>query len=212
MASTVPWSQTCDAAVRATEALRSAFWDAAQADGAGPVADYLLAWHCKIDDFEPDSVPSCLTTRVPVCKGFVSARFPACHTPTKTEWLPRKPDQPKVRRQLQHVSDLFDPAAWTLISTFFHEHSQWLRGLGPRPEACAVSELHWADWARGIVLELRNLPDVRELDYSALTPTKFNTAAIQEALAEYEDQEVVSFMVLGACRTFPTDKMSVALA
>ena len=60
-------------------------------------------------------------------------------------------------------------------------------------------DLDFVEWARGKVLDLRRLKEgiVTELDYSASTPSRFNTLAIKEALVDFPDQEQVSFMVEG---------------
>jgi ribA/ribD-fused uncharacterized protein len=195
---TTPWEYTCSKAVKATTELRNAFWSAAQMAGTDADAAYLLSWHCKIDEFESEATPEHLRARIPECKGFTAQPFPTPHRPVRTAWLPRKQPQPAVRCRVQHLSELFEPFAWEGMVSFLSRHAAWLRGECERPEPYAISELHWAEWARGTVLDMRNFPDIRELDYAAHTPTQFNTNAINDALEQYIDQEVVSFMVLGA--------------
>ena len=42
---------------------------------------YLLSWHCKVDSFDPDTVPQELRSQIPVCRGFTETAVPtAAHT------------------------------------------------------------------------------------------------------------------------------------
>jgi hypothetical protein len=196
--SKVPWPEVCKHADEATRALRSAFWSAAQSAPTKDEADAMLAWHCKIEDFEQGELPELLRARLPLCAGLSATPFPEPHEPESTLWLPLKTAQPRLRRQVHHWSELLEEHSFNAFQTFLAQQASWLKGIGQRPPALAISELHFVEWARGTVLDLRHLPEVRELDYTAHTPTKFNTGAIQAALEFYPDQEMVSFMVLGA--------------
>ena len=82
---------------------------------------------------------------------------------------------------------------------FLGRQDSWLAGFGRRPDDTAVAEEDRAEWSRGVILDCRGFPEIRELDYNAHTPTKWNLEAIRAALKDCKDQEVVSFMVLGVC-------------
>ena len=71
--------------------------------------------------------------------------------------------------------------------------------LGPRPPYFSLGESYWAPWARGRRLDLRHLKDgyVTELKYDAPLSNSFNRGYLASRLADFADQEIVSFAVLG---------------
>jgi hypothetical protein len=200
--SVLPWQQQCSRAAAATMLLQMELEDAAEEAhdlGDAGLSAFLLSWHHKVQPFHESSVPEQLRQQIPVLTGFSRKRFPCPHEPPDTRWLPRKANQQKLFKHVSGFSDFFSKSAWQKINKFLTAQELWLDGKGPRPALCAINESDWVDWARGVVLDLRRLSEgiVTELDYSAPTPTQFNTAAILERLKHYRDQEVVSFFVLG---------------
>ena len=200
--SPLSWTQQCSQAHTATTRLQLAFdtaTDCAWKAGDSSLTSYLLSWRCKIEPFHERSVPGQLQSQIPVLTGFRRHKFPCPHDAPVTAWLPLRAPQRKLTRRVSGFADFFTPAAWAKIDSFLAKQESWLNGSGPRPEVCAINNADWAEWARGVVLDLRRLSEgiVTELDYAAPTPTNFNTAAIAERLEDYPDQELVSFFVLG---------------
>ena len=159
---------------------------------------HLLEWLDKIASFDPDSVPPCLRDRIPPPEGWANVVFPDVHKPHKTEWLHRLPPQPAFRRQVGSTKELLC-GIYPKLGAYLTSLDAWLDGKGPRPQPLACSALDAAEWSHGRVLDCRELSRgwVRELDYAASTPTKFNLAAFADRLRHHDDQELVSFIVDG---------------
>ena len=124
--------------------------------------------------------------------------FPDVHKPHKTEWLHRLPPQPAFKRQLISTKELFY-GIYPKLGAYLTSLDTWLDGKGLRLQPLACSALDAAEWSHGRVLDCRELSRgwVKELDYAASTPTKFNLAAFADRLRHHDDQELVSFIVDG---------------
>ena len=193
------WEQQCQRATQALGDLQRTFLKAAESEESVAVKRNLFAWHSKIPSFLAESVPQQLRACIPKCTGFVAKPFPAPHKADCTEWLPLKKPQPKFCKRVSSIKDVLPGRAGRIYDRFQQKQEDWLAGKAVRPHMAAISELDAADFAQGRILDLRRLPEgiVTELDYSAPIPSKFNRSAIAEAFADYVDQEIVSFWVLG---------------
>jgi hypothetical protein len=192
------WSRHCHRASDAVAALRSAFKVAVTVETSRSVRVTLLSWVDKIQSFDPDSIPPSLRNRIPAPGGWSKEPFPDVHKAHKTDWLHRSPPQEPFRRRVGGLKELLC-SIYPKLQTYIAQLDAWLSGSRCRPEPLACSALDAAEWSHGRVLDLRDLVNgwVRELDYSASTPTKFNLAAFADRLQHYDDQELVSFVVDG---------------
>ena len=192
------WEQHCHRANTAVARLRSAFADAFHPELPESTRLLLLSWQDKIGAFEPDSVPPALRGRIPAPGGWVNVPFPVVHKPHKTKWLPRKPAQPRFQREVSSLRELLC-GIYPKLQVYLSQLDDWLDGKARRPSPLLISAKDAAEWSHGLVLDLRHLEDgwVRELDYTAPTPTLLNLPAIAERLHDFDDQELVSFIVLG---------------
>ena len=85
--SALSWEQHAKAAGEALVELQCTFAAAAECASTESEAEQLWAWHGKIPDFDPASVPAELRECIPDCKGFVFTPFPCPHKADKTQWL-----------------------------------------------------------------------------------------------------------------------------
>jgi hypothetical protein len=196
------WEQHCQGAASAVSMLLTAYDLAIAAEPQARVAGMLAGWRDRVMPFCAEDIPPDLRGRIPFPE-YSAELFPEPHLAPVTEWMPRKPLQPRVNHWVDSVQDIFAEEAWGQIGTFNSLLTAWMEDptANSRPRAVAIGQGGLQPWAQGVVLDLRQLVKgvgwVTELDFGASTPTQFNVDYIRERLKDYPDQELVSHLVLG---------------
>lgn len=136
--------------------------------------------------------------------------FPEDYRPPNLSWVPRKPRQftGEVEHCPRRAADLMPEATWRRVERWLQRSLDDLICIRDFGEACerqrpsvlviGQSELH--PWARGIIWDFRSAHSgcAKALDFHAPLQHTLNVEYLTRRLAEYPNQQLVSFLVHGA--------------
>lgn len=128
--------------------------------------------------------------------------FDGAFAPDETAWLPRPPPQPTRPEGPKSWRDLYTVEALAQIDGFARDTDRALREFDSgavrvkHPKAVALGQDAIRPEYRGVVWDCRG-DRPRVADFHEHIETHLNLDYLREALSDYPDQELLSFLVLG---------------
>lgn len=175
-------------------------------------SDYL--GECRVAQIKSppmDEVANGLWEQLPVFSDprFGQLSYPSIPAPWAKPWIPRMPKQPMARldRCVRHTADLMPRITWRRVEGWLHRTLDDLiciRDNGTecerrRPSVLVVGQSELHPWARGIIWDLRACPAAcaTPLDFHEPLEHTLNVTYFKQRLANYPNQELLSFIVEG---------------
>jgi site-specific DNA-cytosine methylase len=165
-------------------------------------SDEMLTWEARLSPTDMADFPPALKRKLQVLD-WCGIPVPDPHVPVETEWLPLPKKQelepmPAPLRWLSAVRKPFRQEAKRRVDSFRHKLTMWMRGASQRPSPVVIPGDWLEHWVFEAPHEFHSRPGwAVPVDCSEPSKSHLNLDFFQMQGAEYPDQEIISFLVLG---------------